>query len=261
MSVATPVKPSKALAKTKPGSAIAVKPALNMVSIQAAIAAQTVGISGRISAATGNKIRVTQDKKFILPDGNKTAGPLEVVIVDFVTVHNFYAGAFDKDNVAPPDCFAVGTDPKNLAPSDNAPNKQAKDCQVCPMNQWGSDGNGKACKNGRLLAVLPADATDDTPLWLLQPSPTAIKEFDAYVANVARTFQLPPIGVVTTIGFDDSVTYAKLSFSEPVPNPLINEMFARQEEAKELFFAARDVSGWKPIGAPTSSKKTAGARR
>ena len=85
--------------------------------------------------------------------GDPTA--LELVVVDFVTTHNFYAGRFDKDNIVPPDCFAIGVDPKNMVPSPNAPNPQAKDCQSCPMNAWGSDGKGKACKNGRKLAVLP----------------------------------------------------------------------------------------------------------
>lgn len=267
MTVSTPAKAPKAKALKAAGpasTAVAVRKPMNVVSIQAAIAAQTAGIAGRINASTGNKIRATQDKKFILPNGEKVAGPLELVVVDFQTVHNFYAGPFDKDNVAPPDCFAVGSDPKNLAPSANVPNKQADNCQVCPMNQWGSDGTGKACKNGRMLAVLPPDADDDTELWILQPSATAIKGFDGFVAGVARTMQTPPIGVIVKVGFDENVTFAKMEFSDPVPNPRINEMFGRQAEAKELFEAVRDVSGWKPIGAPVGKKavaKQAGVRR
>lgn len=249
----------------KASTSVAVRPQLNVVNIQEQLKAQTAGIAARINPSTGNKIRATQDKKWILPDGTKTAGPLELVIVDFVTVHNFYEQGYDEDNIVPPGCFAVGTNPKDMYPSANAPNKQSDDCQSCPMNQWGSDGKGKACKNGRLLAVLPPDADADTPLWLLQPSATAIKGFDGFVASVARTFQMPPISVIATVDFNDAVTFAQMEFSDPKPNPAVNEMFARQEEAKELFNAVRDVSNWKPIGAPAAkggAKKVAnGARR
>lgn len=65
----------------------------------------------------------------------------------------------------------------------------------------------KACKNSRLLALLPVDADDETPIMVLKVSPTALKAFDSYVASVARSFQLPPLGVVTEIGFDEAVTY------------------------------------------------------
>lgn len=254
MTTATPTKPRKSAALNKATSAstaVAVKkPAnANIVSIKEALQAQAAAMGERIQPATGNKIRTTQDKKFILPDGQKTEGPLEVVILDFVTVHNFYEGAYNKDDIQPPGCFAIGTNPKAMVPSKNSPNKQAADCQSCPMNQWGSDGDGKACKNGRLLAVLPPDADEDTPIWLLSVSPTAIKGFDAYVASVARTFQMPPISVVTTVEFDDSVTYAKLQFGNPQPNEGLAAMYARQAEATELLQTEPDVSGYKGASA------------
>lgn len=238
-------KTSAAPAK-KPSTAVAVKKASagNVVSIQAALAAQAADLSNRIAPPTGVKIRATQDKKFILPDGTTTPGPLHLVIVDFATVHNYYETGFDKDNITPPGCFAVGIDPKKMFPAANVPNKQAEDCQSCPMNQFGSNGKGKACGNARLLAVLPPDADADTPLWLLQPSATAIKGFDAYVSGVARTFQSMPIAVVTEVAFDENETYAKMIFSNPTPNPNIAEHFGRQEEARELLFAERDVSGY-----------------
>ena len=221
------------------------KPAnTNIVSVQEAMKNQLATLASRIAPATGIKIRATQDKQFVLPDGTKTGGSLELVIVDFVTTHNFYEGAFDKDDIVPPGCFAVGTDPRKMFPSANVPNKQADDCQSCPNNQFGSKGTGKACGNGRLLAVLPADADADTPIWLLQPSATAIKGFDGYVAGVARTFQAMPLGVVTTVAFNENETFAQMTFTDPKPNPNVTEHFGRQSEARELLFAERDVSGY-----------------
>lgn len=260
MATATPTKPAKTAAlKKTPTSAstsVAVSKAAagNIVSIQAALAAQVAGLANRVAPATGIKIRATQDKKFILPDGTTTPGPLELVIVDFATVHNFYEGAFNKDDIVPPGCFAVGMDPKKMFPSANVPNKQAADCQTCPMNQFGSNGKGKACGNGRLLAVMPPDADENTPIWLLQPSATAIKGFDSYVAGVARSHQSMPIQVVTTVSFDENETYAKMVFSDPKPNPGLATHFGRQAEANELLFAEKDVSGYVPIGKAPAKK-------
>lgn len=255
MATATPTKPVKAVkpvkasalnASTTATTSVAVikKASTSVVSIQEAMKAQLAGLGNRIAPATGIKIRATQDKQFVLPDGRKTDEAIELVIVDFAVTHNFYEGAFDKDEVVPPGCFAVGTDPKKMFPSANVPNKQADDCQSCPNNQFGSKGKGKACGNGRLLAVLPPDADADTPIWLLQPSATAIKGFDGYVAGVARTFQVMPIGVVTTVAFNEAETFAQMTFGEPKPNPNIGDHFARQAEARELLFAERDVSGY-----------------
>lgn len=247
------------MATKKPTTAVAVKKASssNIVDIQAMLKAQAASMAGRTAPATGSSIRVTQDKQFQLPDGTKTPGPLELVIVDFTSKNMFYEGAYDPKNISPPACFSLGNDIKSMVPSANAPDAQAKDCASCPMNQFGSAGDGKACKNCRVLAVLPPDADADTPLWLLSTSPTANKGFDGYVAGVARVFEMPPIGVVTTVSFDTSVTYAKLVFSNAQPNPNVGEHIARQDEAKQMLAVEPDVSGFekaKPKGKATGRR-------
>lgn len=247
-------------AKPKTSTAVAVKSAggSNVVSIMEALKAQAASVSEKTAPASGNTIRITQDKQFMLPDGTKT-DTLQVVIVDFASKFTFYEGAFDPKNITPPACFALGTNPLKMVPSKNAPLSQATDCQSCPNNQFGSDGNGKACKNSRILAVLPPDADADTPMWVLNVSPTALKGFDGFVASVSRMFQTPPIGVVTTISFDESVTFAKLVFTDPQPNANIAEHFARQAEARDLLTAEPDVSQYKsPAKAP--ARKAVGRR-
>lgn len=238
---------SKTAPKTPPKStAVAVKKATsgNIVSIQEALKAQAGAMAGRTAPATGSAIRVTQDKQFLLPDGTKTPGPLELVIVDFTSKNLFYEGAYDAKNITPPACFSIGNDIKTMLPSKNAPLPQAADCNSCLMNQFGSAGDGKACKNSRVLAVLPPDADEDTPMWILATSPTANKGFDGYVGQVARVFEMPPIGVVTTVSFDPSVTYAKLLFTNPQPNSAVGVHFARQDEAKAMLAVEPDVSGF-----------------
>lgn len=237
--------------KPKPSTAVAAKAAssANIVSIQEALKAQVALMAGRVAPPTGSLIRLTQDKQFSLPDGTKTPGPLQLVVVEFTNKNVFYETAFDQKNPTPPACFALGTDLKAMVPSKNSPVVQAADCTSCPMNAWGSKGDGKACSNTKLLAVLPPDADADTPMWLLSVSPTAGKGFDKFVGDAARIFQMPPVGVVVTVGFNTAVTYASLTFSDAQPNPNVGTHFARQGEAKDMLAAEPDVSGFVPKSA------------
>lgn len=242
--------------KAKAGTAVAVvkKTSTSVVSIQEQLRAQAAAMAERTAPPSGSKITITQDKKFKLPDGSTTAGPLQLVIVDFIARNKFYEGAFDKDNIAPPACFAIGQNPLKLVPSGNSPMKQSSDCGSCPMNQFGSDGKGKACKNGRVLAVLPPDADADTPLWTLEVSPTALKSFDGFVQAVARTYQMPPVSVICSVSFNPAVTYASLQFGEPEANENMGVHFARQAEAAEMLAVEPDVSTY---AAPVPAKKAA----
>lgn len=240
---------SKALNNTtKASTSVAVRKAAagSIVSISEAIKAQAAAMNDRIAPPSGNKIKLAPNQ-ITLPDGSKSPGPIEAVIVDFVSRNMFYEGAYDPNNIVPPVCFAIGNNPKTLVPSPNSTNRQAESCDKCPMNAFGSNGAGKACKNERLLALLPApvdgeEPSADDPLWLLSVSPTALKGFDGYVGNVARTFETPPVGVVTTISLDETKTYASPLFGEPAPNPHIAAHFARQGEARELLNVEPDMT-------------------
>lgn len=245
------------MATKKPSTAVAVKKPTsgNIVNIQEALKAQVAAMSGRVAAPTGSAIRLTQDKQFSLPDGTKTPGPLQLVVVEFTNKNVFYETAFDAKNPTPPACFSIGTNPKAMVPSANSPIIQSKDCTDCPMNAWGSKGNGKACSNTKLLAVLPPDADADTPMWLLSVSPTAGKGFDKFVGDAARIFQLPPVGVVVTVGFNPNETYAQLTFTDPQPNANVGEHFARQEEAREMLATEPDVSGFVKKPAAKSGRR------
>jgi hypothetical protein len=145
-------------------TSIAVKPSRNVVSLaeaQKQLANEVAGLAERTQPPGGNAIRITQDKHFELPDGRRSPGPIEMIVVDFVSMNRFYEGAYDSKNITPPACFAIGLNPSTLAPSDNSPDKQSDTCAPCPMNQFGSAANGrggKACANTRRLAVLAPDA-------------------------------------------------------------------------------------------------------
>lgn len=237
---------AKKTTTAKPGTAVAVKKASSgaVVNIMDALRAQAEANASRVEPGGGKSIRVGQDKSFTLPDGTKTREALQLVVVDFVSRNEYYEDVYNKDEITPPACFAIHPEPKQLAPSANSPDKQCDDCASCPMNQFGSapTGAGKACKNTRLLAVLPPDADDETEIWTLKVSPTAIKAFDGFVASVNRAFQLPPVGVVVTVSFSDAKDYPSLEFTDPQPNNNVAVHFGRHEEAREMLLREPDVS-------------------
>lgn len=237
------------------GTAVA-KAKLNLpANINEQLAAEAAMISSRVSAPSGDRIIVTQSKTFKLPDGSETDGPIDAIIVDFVSAYFFYEDSFDRNNITPPKCFALGLDAAGLTPSDNSPEKQADSCAACWANQFGSSGKGKACQNTRLLALLPPDADDSTPMQILKVSPTAIKSFDGYVSSVARAFQKPVRAVLTTIGFDPNSEYSSLRFGNPRPvnNAQLLLAMSRKDEAIARLLTEPDVSA-ATIAAPAVKK-------
>lgn len=182
-------------------------------------------MQSRIQAPSGDKIRVTQFKKFRLPNGEETDGPLEGVIVDFVSANVFYKNGFDKDNMGPPDCFAINPEPALLVPSVNSPDRQSDSCAACPNNQWGSGarGKGKACKNTRVVGFMPLDATEDSAPSIITVSPTGIKGFDDYLRGLARK-GVVSLQVATVIGFDKAVDFPSLKFA--ASRPLTEDEYA-----------------------------------
>lgn len=214
--------------------------------IREALAADIAADIGRIGSTGGKDIiRVTNRKTFELPNGD-SVDELEAIVVHFVYRNKYYLSAYNAKKPESPACFSISESASAMIPSDNSPLKQSEACAVCQQNQFGSaqSGQGKACKNTVLLAVLPTDATDDTPIWLLEASPTAIKHFNSYVTKVARTAKVPVHAVVTKISFDDDSTYASLRFDAAGVNPVFNLTRSRREEAIDRLKEEPDVSAF-----------------
>lgn len=257
MATKAAAKPAAKAAPKKPGNAVAIKKPSGgaLVSIKEQMAAELAALGDRTAPASGDKIS-TKGKKFTLPNGD-TPDVLQAVIVDFVSYNAFYEGAYNKDAIVPPTCFALGTVPIKMAPPDSVPVKQNDDCATCTMNAFGSDGNGKACKNHRRLALLPPGGDANDPLWILDVSPTGIKAFDAYVKSVATKFHVTPIGVVTELYFDEALDYPSLRFRDPQPNESMAEHWERREEAMERLLQEPDTSGYAAPAPPKSKGRTA----
>lgn len=226
---------TKKKAKKKTSMTKRANTSMSAAAIQEQLQNEAAGISNQIGALDTKSIRI-KDKVFTMPDGTVVQDSLDIVIVDFLSRNNFYEGKWDPKNPAPPVCYAIDKSAKALVPNENSTDMQVKKgetCDDCSMNQWGSDGDGKACKNTRLLAIILPD-DEELQVYTLSVPPTAIKGFDGYVGSVAKLYNLPPIGVRTTITFHQEKSYPLPLFSNPIPNEDIEEHFGFRNDAETL---------------------------
>jgi hypothetical protein len=129
-----------------------------------AIAAQTPKVTSAGERATleGGKISI----------GGKQVPELDVVIIAAVQERTYYPDAYVAGQVTPPTCYSYGEKPHldALAP-------QSETCAECPMNQWGSNGRGKACKERIKIAFTPVGGG---PLVTLRAPVTSTANFGKY---------------------------------------------------------------------------------
>ena len=218
-------------------------------------------LKSRLAAPGGDKIKV-ENKQFELPSG-ATAEELDIVIVDFIHFNAYYETSYTKGVISAPGCAALGIEPKGMVPLPASTAIQNPGCDGCAQNKFGTKGAGKACQNRILVAVLPADADETTPLALLDLPPTSIQQFQKYVASVAGTLQRPPYGVITHVECDQNETYAKLIFSDPQPFDMdnaddvaqVNLIRSRRNEARERLLTPPDLTA--SNDAVTPAKKSA----
>lgn len=280
--MATTTKKTTTKPAAKSGNALVQRAQVNLpANIQEAMNADIAAFQDRMSAATGNRIAVTQDKKFRDPAGDKHDS-LNGIIVDFIAKKAWYEGTYDKDNIVPPNCFAMGFVPHDaLDASENSPDLQHNDgCKTCPKNQFKSaeNGKGKACKDSYVLALLPPMIDGETAeeyqaraqLMTLELSATAIKPYEKYVRDLAKNYGKAPYCFVTEFSMDDAVDYASVRAGNPQPATAAEAMlaFSMRDEAQKLLAVEPNVAefeekvrGKSSLPAPKKSAAKAGARR
>jgi hypothetical protein len=206
----------------------------DMVNVDAALKAEAAAIANTIGQPSSNVIRTT-DKVFKLPDGQIIQNSLDVVIVDYTSKNLFYAKKYNPKNPEGPVCWSINKEIGAMKPSPTSPSIQCKTtCEACVLNEWGSDGEGKACKNTRALAVLLPTVGDGETLYTINVSPTGIKAFDGYINSINKLYEVVPIQMVTEIVFHPEKDWAFLLFQDPRPNEHYAKHFAFREQAKQM---------------------------
>lgn len=190
-----------------------------------------------------------------------------VIILDAMHENVFYEGAYDANQIKGPTCFAYGRAENGITKSRDielnmqphasvfeAGQEQSEYCHSCPQNEFGSAdiGKGKACKNQRRLAVIPAgefqkdgsfELFDDEKHYLtagigyLKLPVMSVKEFSVFVQQISASLKRPPFGVVTRVYLTpDPKSQFKVKFEalEKVPDNLMETVMHRREEANAL---------------------------
>jgi hypothetical protein len=210
------------------------------VNIEDQIKKQLQEQKGQLGALPSNKIQL-KDKRFTLPDGQSSDGPLEAIILDFAWFMVHYPGVYNSNNPQSPDCFAVGREnPEGgqLCPHDTVEKPQFKDCKNCPKNEWGSalTGKGKACKNQRRLIIVAPNFTEEDEPMTMYVSPAGLKNFDKYVSRLNNEHGLLPVQVVTEIAFDRDKSYPLLTFKMLDTHARVNDAWSVRERSQDLLF-------------------------
>lgn len=221
------------------------------------------------SVATGSFISV-RGGVLTYQDNAVPGNKIRVVVLAAIMENVFYQGSYDPNNPSPPACYAFGSDESEMAPHEKASDPQADACSECPMNEWGSVGDGsrgKACKNIRRLAVMVESALDGdisgAEVAFLKLPVTSVKAWASYV-NQLSAGGLPPCAVITEIMVTpDAKTQFKVSFScaDRIEDDLLPEVFAKSDAAEtEIAFPYQEASEVPFDVQPARSRQARGAK-
>ncbi len=210
------------------------------VSIEDQIKKELAEQNKHIGALPSNKIQL-KGKKFSLPDGQSSEGPIEAIILDFVWFMAHYPGVYNSSSPQQPNCFAVGRDKPDsglLVPHESVEKPLGSSCKECPQNEWGSapQGKGKACKNQRRLVLVPPDFDENSEAMTMYVSPSGLKFFDAYVSRLKNEHNLLPAQVITELSFDKDQSYPQLHFKFLSKHDNLNLAWSLKERSQDVLF-------------------------
>lgn len=173
------------------------------------------------SGASGNRISIRGGVFRLLADGKEVA-TVEERYLDVVIVHaapkvarTFYAGVYDENKPAPPDCWSADGDKPDA--SVKAP--QFANCANCPQNAKGSGhGESKACRYSQKLAVLLANDIEGDVMQLQLAATSLFGDAEGENRPLKAHSQwliaqgIDPTMLVTRLKFDTKAATPKLFF-------------------------------------------------
>lgn len=219
------------------------------------------------SGITSRRIKISNARVFKRVVNGEEIGKavekqLNVIIVDWLAEpsRKFYVGAYDKNAKATlPDCWSND----GIKPESSAKARQANTCMECPKNVKGSgsNGQGKACRYERRLAVLVAGDPSGDVYQITVPGGSLFSNnngnlygFEGYkkflLANNAA-----PDTVVTSLIYDTETDTAKVWFKAdrflfPEEVALVDTVQDDPATDRYLKLTAAAVDGAKAIAAP-----------
>lgn len=172
-------------------------------------------------------------------DGDEASKNLDGVIIAWKEPRAYWTESFQSTGGGtPPDCSSEDGETGYGDPGGS--------CHDCPMSKFGtatkddgSQGDGQACRQVRLMAILQKD--DLVPLLLAAP-PTSLANMRKYFLRLASK-KTPYFGVVTRFTLEKKRSKGGIDYSEVVPSSigkLSAEEMARVSGLVETFSKALD---------------------
>lgn len=210
------------------------------------------------------RISIKGSRFRIVEGGNETV--LDSTTIDVVIVganprlsKTWYAKTWTPESEpSSPDCFSLS----GISPDSASTDPQNDLCASCPQNAWGSKVTPqgkqvKACADQKRLAVVAADDPSG-PVYLLQVTPAALKDLNAYQKELSIRGIAPEI-VRTRLGFDTDASFPKLKFGfggflDEATVGVVDGLFGSQEVLEITGEAAVSNPVAVPAAAPVAPK-------
>lgn len=156
---------------------------------------------------------------FIMPDGSKIEF-FEGIIIDQQATNSYWPEKIEPGQPAkPPMCYSMDS----IVPDLGSEIAQSKKCKQCPMNQFGSDGKGKACKNMKRLHILMDGSVLPRRLTVAPTSIISTNEYLTILIDMGLSYR----AVLTKFSLD-KVIKGDIEFS------IINYKFIRKLTTTEM---------------------------
>jgi len=178
-------------------------------------------------------------KKFRFIEGGEESSRYDSVKVVILAVEpdaghfikTFYAGAYNPNDTAPPDCSSSN----GIAPDSWVNDPQSPRCNTCPKNVFGSATStsgkkAKACRDAKRLWVAKEGEVDGTVFGLNIPV-TSLRSLADYGMYVKKN-NFPLAGIVTELTMDEEAEFPQLIFQHVgfLPEEDFNTSLARNQE-------------------------------
>jgi len=190
----------------------------------------------------------------LIVEGNVVpGGEAQVIVLAQQGERSYYEGAFDASKPQVPACYSFDGE----QPHPEASDPQNGTCEDCPMNEWGSKGKGKACREGTRVAVLPANMPLDTaPMYQCSFPITSMGSVKDFFSRAAASGKLSGQFVAQLKVVPDAKSFFKASLT-PIAQATdqdLTVLLSRMETARKQLvqpypvFEEKEAEAPKPAG-------------
>lgn len=171
------------------------------------------------------RVKKSGEEQIYLNDKQEAVQSVEVVFLKSNPVPSkvHYEDKYKEGDSGPPRCWSAG----GIKPDANVTDPIHPVCATCPNNVWGSKVTeagkpARACSDVRRTAVAMAwqlaeveagtRAPTDVDVFLLRVPPASLNPLKDYAELILKPKGIAPYMLVTQVGFDNTVSYPKLTF-------------------------------------------------